>query len=82
MDKIQIVLEAIPDSSKAAEAMARVQAAYDGQKNLDLYKKQALHYYQVGKEAQALEYFKKWLELEPDSREAKFYIEQLEKPEK
>lgn len=82
MDKIQIVLEAVPDSSKAAEAMARVQAAYEEQKNLDLYKKQALHYYQVGKEAQALEYFKKWLELEPDSREAKFYIEQLEKAEK
>jgi hypothetical protein len=49
----------------------------DRQKNLDLFKKLALQNYHIGKEAQALEYFQKWLELEPDSRDAKFYIDQL-----
>jgi tetratricopeptide (TPR) repeat protein len=77
LDKINSVLEAVPDSVKAKSALERIQTALDRQKNLDLYKKMALQYYQVGKDAQALEYFKKWYELEPDNREAKFYIEQL-----
>jgi tetratricopeptide (TPR) repeat protein len=77
LDKINGVLEAVPDSAKAKAALEKVQAALDRQKNLDLYKKMALQFYQLGKDAQALEYFKKWYDLEPDSREAKFYIDQL-----
>jgi tetratricopeptide (TPR) repeat protein len=78
LERYEHILAAVPDSARAKEGVANAQAALRRQREAEVHKKLTLQHYKLGNENEALSNALKWLELEPDSREAKFYINELQ----